>query len=166
MTDPENIEVVDAEPVIGEIVAVPWTGEALALTQLTDRQLAEVLDEVREFEAARLRTFKRQVQDEALWRMDAAASWTIHTEGGFKLTGDSPARTDIDVDELRAALEDIDVPSSLIEKAIKPKPIEYVVSRAGLNALRKLGGEVATAIAECERPSTKPRSVRVSRELS
>ena len=139
---------------------VPYTGEAIALNAMGDQQLAALLDEIREFTYEHLAGFKRDVQDEILRRMDANAEWTLRT-GEWKLTGDSPARTEFDVNELRAALLVAGCSDELLAKAIVPKT-EWVVSRSGLNSLRKLPG-LAAAIESCERPTTRQRAVRVSR---
>ena len=79
-----NSEIVDGEPVFA---VVPITGEQLALRDLEDVELAGLLDDVREFEQARLRVYKRQLQDELLRRFDQRACWTIRADG-WKVSGD------------------------------------------------------------------------------
>ena len=155
----------EAAEAVTNIIAAPHTGEALALRNLSDEQLAQVLDEAAEWERARWRTFRRDLQDEALRRMDAVACWTLHTEGGWKLEGDSPARTEIGVSALREALTTAGASAEQLARAIKPpKPAPDVVDRRGVNALRKLP-HLADAIERVEVPSSKPRQVRVTRGL-
>lgn len=174
------VEVVDGE-VVPEVALVPWTGEALALPDLTDEQIAQLLDETRQFERARLTLFKRDVQDEILKRMDAATEWTMHTDS-YDLSGDSPNRTEFDGGELKDALDQL-VDAELLtpqqrDKALicklelpgvpdedllaRAKKVEYVASRSGLNALKRLGGVVEVTIKSCERKNEKPRAVRVT----
>ncbi|MGA2926512.1 MAG: hypothetical protein ABSG43_11045 [Solirubrobacteraceae bacterium] len=90
---------------LAAMVVVPYSGEALVLAEMTAAQLGEAIDDARLFEQSRLCAFKRELQDEVLRRMDGAAAggkqgaWTIR-DGDWKLTGDSPDRSDYNVEEL------------------------------------------------------------------
>jgi len=163
--DEPQEEVADGEVVYA---VVPYTGEALVLRELPNEQLARLLDGARDFERAELRQFKQEVQDEILRRMDREASWTVHAENGWKLSGKSPGGVEYDVDALRKVLAELLVEDRItavaVEKAVKAKPVEYTVQKAGVNALLKLGGHVQQAIEACQVPSSKPRYVSVSRE--
>ena len=171
----DEIEVVDAELAPAEFAVVPVTpgaGEALTLRDVPLRQLAAAIDEIREWKRVQLAAFERQLNTEALRRMDERAAqgvknaWTITTDD-YKLSGDSPARTDpIDPDEARVVLDDLVddglLDAAVIVRVVKQKEPEYTVDRAGWNALKKLSPAVKTALEAVERPSTKPRAVRVS----
>lgn len=173
----EQVEVVDATPVFD---VVPYTGRALAnedgeavtLTQLTDAQLAAVIDEAKEFALAQLTPFQRAAKDEALRRMDGRAAagedgaWTIHA-GEWKLTGDSPDRTEYPVDDLRTVLKGL-ADAKLIDAAAIDKVIvvdKYKVAKRPLTQLLKVSQTVKDAILAVERPVEKSRNVTVTREV-
>jgi hypothetical protein len=160
ISDPQQIEeVIDGE-LVCETAVVSYTGEALVPAEMTDAQLAEALDDARLFEQSQLRAFKRALQDEVLRRMDLAGAqgargaWTIH-DGEWKLTGDSPDRSDYEVEELRAVLHSLAdaglIDSSAIGEVIVPSG--WKVAKRPLAQLSKLGGVVKDAIRSCERPS-------------
>ena len=169
--EPEPEEVIDGE-LVPETAVVPYTGEAIVLADTTDAQLAQALDDARLFEQSRLRAFKRELQDELLRRMDAAAArgeqgaWTIR-DGDWKLTGDSPDRTDYNIDELRAVLASLVEAGLIGEHLIREVivPSGWKVAKRPLAQLSKLGGVVKDAIKSCEQPVTRPRNVAVTREL-
>ncbi|MGA2928718.1 MAG: hypothetical protein ABSG43_22560 [Solirubrobacteraceae bacterium] len=154
------------------LVVVPYTGEALVLAEMTAAQLAEAIDDARLFEQSRLRAFKRELQNEVLRRMDGAAAggqqgaWTIR-DGDWKLTGDSPDRSDYNVDELRTVLRSLAEAGLIGERAIGEAivPSGWKVARRPLAQLTKLGGTVKDAIVSCEQPVTRPRTVTVTRQL-
>lgn len=164
-------EVIDGE-LVPETAVVPYTGEAIVLADTTDAQLAQALDDARLFEQSRLRAFKRELQDELLRRMDAAAArgaqgaWTIR-DGEWKLTGDSPDRTEYDLDELRGVLQSL-VYAGLISEDVLGEvivPSGWKVAKRPLAQLAKLGGVVKDAIKSCELPDSRPRNVTVTREV-
>lgn len=150
-----------------EYALVPWTGELVALANATDEQLAELLEQAREIEQDALRQLKRAVQEEILSRMDREACWTVHA-GRVTLTGDSPNRSDWDVERLRKTLRSLTrsgaISSAAATKAVRRKVV-YEASVSGVNALLKLGGTVAERLEECRVPSSRPRGVRVSRHV-
>ena len=146
----------------------PVTGEALELSTATTDVLAEAI-EACDTVAGRARDTKRELGNEVLARMDAEAKWTARV-GGYKLTGASPApKVEYDAAALAAALDDL-VQKGVIAEGARESAIEVVVTfkprQAGINALKKLGPEVADAIAACEQTVEKARSVRVTREVS
>jgi hypothetical protein len=164
-------ELVDGE-LVPETAVVPYTGEAIVLADTTDAQLAQALEDARLFEQSRLRTFKRELQDELLRRMDTAAArgaqgaWTIR-DGQWKLTGDSPDRTDYDLNELRGALQSL-VYAGLISEDVLGEvivPSGWKVAKRPLAQLAKLGGVVKDAIKSCQLPDSRPRNVTVTREV-
>jgi hypothetical protein len=171
MPEPEIDEVVTGE-LAPAIAVVPYTGEAIVLADITDAQLAQAIDDARLFEQSRLRAFKRELQDEVLRRMDAAAAqgaqgaWTVR-DGEWKLTGDSPDRTEYDLDELRGVLQSL-VHAGLISEDVVDEvivPSGWKVAKRPLAQLAKLGGVVKDAIKSCELPDTRPRKVTVTREV-
>lgn len=165
-------EVLDGE-VVEPTTVVPYTGEALALPDMSYEQLGKLLDNARVFERSVLSAFKQEVQDEILARMDAAAkegaagAWTVHAEGGVKLSGDSPNRTDYEVDTVRRALKQLVAEGEIKEDVIATVivPERYKVAKRQLTQLLKLGGRVAEVLKECEQPVTRPRRVTVTLEV-
>lgn len=165
----------EEEVVDGELVyaVVPYTGEAIVLRDATAPQLAQLLDDCREFERAQLAGFKRAIQDELIRRIDesvaagVADSWTWHTPAGWKITADNPGRTDWPVDVLRSALQRL-----ILDKKIDPHwlddiivPERFKVARKQLSNLLKVAGpNEAAALRACEQPTARPRAVRVERE--
>lgn len=153
-----------------ELTVVPFTGEALQLADLSYEQLAEVLASCRDWEREQLQSFKADVQAEVLRRMDERAAtgetgaWTIR-EGDWKLTGDSPDRTEYPVDELREALaelaEDGLISPAAVDKVIVPSG--WKVAKRALTQLMKIPG-VADRVREVERPVDRPRRVTVTWE--
>jgi hypothetical protein len=144
------------------LVVVPITGEVLDLATTPTDQLAAAINLTRETEVD-LRTFKRRVADELLDRMDREATWTVRL-GGFEVSGDGPGRTDIDgrrlYEELQGLVMEARITEHAAREAVKVETT-YTAVKSKVNKLRKLGGEVAEAIARCEWPSSTPRQVRV-----
>jgi hypothetical protein len=101
--------------------------------------------------------------------MDGAAAcgepgtWTIR-DGDWKLCGDSPDRTDYNLDQLRAVLEALTHAGLISQDAIDEVivPAGWKVAKRPLAQLAKLGGVVKDAIASCEQPVTRPRNVTVT----
>lgn len=140
----------------------PATGEVIDLAGASDGQLAESLASVRDYES-RLRTFKSEVSDELTRRLDKLCKWTLEVDG-FKVVGQSPNRTDYDVEQLGHALSGLMASGVISEEAAKAAveaEVKLKVKKAGINALLKLGGEVAEAVKACEVPVTTPRRISV-----
>lgn len=143
---------------------IPGTGEVIDVRAAETSVLAEALDrlsEVKQMEASA----RRVIADEVLRRQDADASWTTHVEG-FTLVGQSPAREEYDAEALAAVLRGL-VELSMISAEAAGAAIESVLTwkpkKAGINALLKLGGEIAEAVRSCAITVDKPRQVRVKR---
>jgi hypothetical protein len=145
-------------------VISPRTGEVISL-DAPDQDLGGFLNDVRDLESA-IRESKRAVHDELLRRMDSAATWTVHVPG-LKLSGPSPAPTEeFDELELRTALltlvDEGVISVEAVDRAIEPV-VTYKARRAGINALRKLGGRVAETVTAHARSVEKTRYVKVER---
>lgn len=143
------------------LVPHPQTGEALDLSAPTG-DLAAWVDQIRQIES-QAKEAREEIGRELLRRMDAKASWTLR-EAGFKITGQSPQpKLEWNVDALRATLADLR-DQGLDEDAIDAA-LEVVVSyrprAAGLNALKKLGGEVAERVESCATEVEPQRRVSV-----
>lgn len=162
-----DVEIVDAEPVFD---VVPYTGEAITVRDMSDEQLAALIDDAKDFAQVQLSPFQRGLKDEALRRMDEAAArgersaWTFRA-GPWKVEGESPDRTDYDVDETKRVLLDLATRGLIDEAAVKTVivPKGWQVSKSGIKQLTKLGGEVKEALEACAHPSTRPRNLSVSR---
>lgn len=139
---------------------IPGTGEVIDVRAAETSVLAEALDYltgIKQMEASA----RRIIADEVLRRQDADASWTTPA-GGYVLTGQSPAREEYDGAALAVALEQLDISSAAKLAACEPV-VAWKPKRAGINALLKLGGEVADAVRSCAVTVDKPRQVRVKR---
>lgn len=141
----------------------PASGELLDLNGATD-YLAERLLEIRDLEA-QLRHLKEALTSEVLHRMDGAATWTVEA-GRYKVRGRSPDPEIVyDGEALWNGLHSIARDFGLDEQAIRNAITEervFKVSKRGVNALRKLGGEVARIIDRCSSEETSRRYVSVS----
>jgi hypothetical protein len=142
----------------------PSTGEVVELDGPTE-SLAEFLADMREHESL-CREAKKLVTREVVSRMDKSATWTLHV-AGLKLSAASPAPTEeFDGPELKEALHAL-VEEGVLSIEAVDAAVETVVSykprKAGINALRKLGGRVAEVIAEHCREVEKDRYVSVGR---
>lgn len=145
--------------------ADPLTAEVLTLDSESG-DLARFLTNVRELESV-LREHKRMVTRELLTRMDRSASWTMRVEGGLKITGQSPAPAESwDGAELRTALLEL-VDAGVLAVEAVDAAVETVVSyrprKAGITALRKLGGDAAAVVERLCVVSEPERRVSVSR---
>lgn len=145
-------------------VVSPRTGEIITLSGTTE-DLGAYLADVREHESL-LKEAKRLVQRELVARMDRQAKWTIHA-GGLKLSAPSPKPSEVwDGAELRAqllALVDDDTLAIEAVDAAVEVIVDHKVHKAGVNALRSLGGparEIVDALAE---EPEKERYVSVTR---
>lgn len=142
----------------------PSTGELVELDGPTE-SLAEFLADMREHESL-CREAKKLVTREVVNRMDKGAAWTLHV-AGLKLTSTSPQPTEeFDGPGLHEAL-DVLVREGVISPEALDAAVETVVTykprKAGINALRKLGGRVAKTVAAHRREVEKDRYIRVER---
>lgn len=145
-------------------VVHPFTGETLQLERAETNDLGWFLNEMREYEM-RLKEAKRAVTDEALRRLDHQAKWTFRTPD-FTLKAPSPAPSEqFDELALRSDLWEL-VDQGVITEEAAGAAVETVVTYktriAGINALRKLGGQVAEVIDRHCTPVQKTRYVSVT----
>lgn len=145
-------------------VVNPATGEALTLASPTE-DLARCLADIRDFEA-QVRDVKRSLTGELLARLDKDASWTLHLPG-MKLRGDSPEpQEDWDGAGLRDALlllvDNGDLAIEAVDAAVETT-VTYKPRKAGINKLRKLGGQVAETVEAFRQVRERDRRVSVSR---
>lgn len=140
-----------------------FTGEFLSINS-PDSALGRCLAEIREFEAL-LREQKKILTEELLSRCDRRASWTVY-EDGVKISGSSPAPVETwDGAELYSALWAFVDAGVLSEEAVNAAVgIEtiYKPKKAGIQALRKLGGDVAGTIDGLAQEVEKDRRVTVT----
>lgn len=149
-----------------ELVVHPMTGEALELHNAETGDLAQLLDSLKDYES-RLKEAKSLVSQEVLRRQDQSASWTTRA-GGFVLKGSSPAPgEEYDALALREDLLGLVDEGALSIEAVDAA-VETVVTfkarKAGLSALRKLGGVVAQIVDRHAQPTQKTRYVSISRD--
>lgn len=150
---------------MSDIVLISKHGEELTLDSPT-QDLAEYLDGVKELRS-RLDEERAIISRELVSRMDQGAKWTLHA-GPYKLTAPSPAvGEEWDGAELYDALcelvEDGAISMDAVNAAVEIH-LSYKVKKAGVNALRKIGGPVAGAIDGLAREAEpKPRNVSVTR---
>lgn len=151
---------------VGQPITVvsPRTGEVIALDAPTE-DLGGYLADVREFESL-IREAKALVGREIMDRMRKQAKWTIEA-GGLKLTAPrKDTEEEWDGAVLREALcEFVDrdeLAIAAVDAAVEVV-VEYKVKKAGINALRGVGGEVGAAVDSLAREVPKTRYVSVSR---
>jgi hypothetical protein len=142
----------------------PATGEALTL-ESPSPDLGRYLADIREIESV-VREHKRIVSRELLARMDRTASWTLRAEG-LKIVGQSPAPPEEwDGAELRQALlKHVDAGRLSVEAvdAAVETIISYKPRKAGITALRKLGGPIAETVNGLAHTAERERRVTVTR---
>jgi hypothetical protein len=147
---------------VTELIPLPLTGEALDLNAPTG-ELAQAFDRIRDLERE-LKETRDQISRELIGRMDKRASWTLR-EDGFKVSAPSPApKTEYDGYELHQVVQSL-VAEGLIdgeaaEEAVEIR-VEYRPRVRGVNALRKLGSDVADRVDLCAREVEPVRRVRV-----
>jgi len=148
-----------------ELAVHPLTGEAVELASASTDDLAVLLDSVKDYES-RLREVKSLVSREVLRRQDRDTSWTTRA-GGYVLKGSSPAPAEeFDALALRSELLGLVDEGALTIEAVDAAVetiITYKARKAGVNALRKLGGVIAQVVDRHASPVDKPRYVSVSR---
>ena len=157
-------------PVMSGEVLDRSSGELIDLREASTDRLARFLDEAAEL-VSLVNEAKAQVDREVLRRMDAEASWTARL-GAFELQAPSPeaGMTYYDPEALEDALDGLVERGLVCEQAAAAAlqvetTVERTPKRRGIGALLRLGGEVAEAVAACERRREEPsrRSVRVRR---
>lgn len=157
-----------AQPMTGAEPGVelwhPDTGEVIDLRSASASQLAEWLTAIREWES-KTREAKSLVSIELHERFDRAAKWSIR-EDGFLVSGESPERIEYDPALLRDVLGTLVDANSITpdaaDAALK-REVTFKPSKRGINALLKLGGNVADAINGCRMEVTRPRRITVKR---
>lgn len=146
----------------GQEIIHPATAEIIPLDGPTD-QLAEALLNIRNLEAD-LRSVKQQIGDELHRRMDREGKWTVHLPD-MDVTGQAPSRVEYDAEGLAFRLQAL-VNRGVITEAAQVAAVEphtsWKVRKQGVNALLKLGGEVAEEIRATERPVEAPRRISIS----
>lgn len=157
-------------PATGGEVLDRSSGELIDVREASTDRLARFLDEAAEL-VSLVNEARAQVDREVLRRMDEEATWTARV-GSFELRAPSPeaGMTYYDAEGLEEALDDL-VERGLVSEqaAAAALEVETKVERkprqGGIRALLRLGGEVAEAVAACERRRQEPprRSVRVRR---
>jgi hypothetical protein len=157
-------------PAMGDQVLDRASGELLDVHEAPTERLAQFLEDAAEL-ASQLGEAKSAVEREVLRRMDAEASWTA-VAGEFELQAPSPeaGMTYYEADALHTTLVDLGrrglIGRQAAYAALKTDiTVEHKAQRAGIKALLRLGGEVATAVAGCERRREQPphRAVKVRR---
>lgn len=151
----------------GEVTLTnPSTGDSVALSDATVDQLADYKLAVAEWQDA-AKAAQQMADGEILRRMDKQAKWTIHTPFGI-LTGRSPAdvRTIDDPQGLRDALLELEAQGLLSTEAVEaaisqppPKPQPLKVAVSGIDALLKIGGQVAETVERFSRMVPPDRKV-------
>jgi hypothetical protein len=145
------------------------SGELIDLREASTDRLARFLDETAEL-LSLVKEARAQVDREVLRRMDEEATWTARV-GSFELRAPSPeaGMTYHDADALEEALDDLVERGLVSEQAATAAlevetRVERKTRQGGIRALLRLG-EVAEAVAACERRREEPprRSVRVRR---
>jgi hypothetical protein len=136
------------------LLPVPVTGEALDLAA-DDETLIEAVDRIRDLER-QLKEARDIVAHELIVRMDSRAKWTI-TAGHWKATAPSPApKVEWDTERLRETLAGLVIDGTIATEAAE-SALERVVTLkprvAGINALRKLGGDIQERIDACSTPA-------------
>jgi hypothetical protein len=148
----ETTQATEVEETAPRLLPNTFTGEAIDLDGPTE-SLAKDLLYLRELDTER-KSLVRAVSDELLARMDKDAKWTLHFPG-LDLTGDTPKRREYNSERVLKVLEEL-VTAGTINKEAAQKAIErkvsYTVKKSGVNAIKKLGGEVAKKLAGCEVP--------------
>lgn len=142
----------------------PFTGETISLEASTG-ELARFLGDLREA-GDYIKDSKRAVTREIYTRLDRDARWTWRGSGVL-VEGRSPAPTIVwDAGRLREQLlrfvDEDKISVEALDDAVEATTV-YVTHRGGVNKLRKLGGEIADAIEECQHEHAGERYLNVTR---
>lgn len=144
-----------------DLLPIPATGEALDLSA-PDEDLVVMFDHVRGLER-QLKEAREVIAQELTLRMDKRAKWSFEASG-YKVSVASPAmKEEWDLDALRATLADLrdqGLDEDAIDAALDVQVI-YKPRAVGLNALRKLGGEVEERINSCRAQVEPVRRISV-----
>lgn len=143
------------------------TGVAIDVADASTEDLGRFLDESRDFKR-RMQEQENIATREVLRRQDREAKWTTPA-GSYVLKGSSPAAAHVEeFDELalRTDLLDLVDAGELSIEAVDAAVeivITYRARKAGINALRRLGGEVAAIVNRHATHSEKNRYIKVER---
>lgn len=143
----------------------PLHGEVLDLASVTPERLAQLLIEMADVES-KFREVRGVVHDELVARMDRDRSWTLHLEGGVKLSAPSDApKVEWDVEGVIEELDKL-VNEGVLSESAREKAIDVVVTRklraVGINALLK-SRVFAERLEPFRREVEAPRRVSVKR---
>lgn len=146
-------------------IVEPATAEIIDIETADDERLGEFLERLDQ-DLERLRDLRTIVDRELVARMDRAASWTRHA-GPYKLTAPSPRPSEEwSGQELRVALSTFSfdqLDPAALDAAVEVVT-DYKVKKAGVNALRALGGEIAATVERLRRERPKGhRPVKLER---
>jgi hypothetical protein len=147
-------------------LVVPYSGEVVRLDAPTDA-LAEIVYGIRELESE-LRSMKAILSEEVHRRMDEEARWTVEA-GRFKVSGRSPSGVSYDGERLWKVLEDLVEAGRITRRAAEAAvalEVAYKVRVAGVQAVKRVGPDVAEAVAAAEiplDPSSRRLTVSVAR---
>lgn len=143
----------------------PATGEELDLPTAPTDQLAEMRAYIRDLEED-LKLAKQALDAEVIDRMDREARWSWNGKG-YRLSAPSPAPvTTYDAEELYERLSVLAAKGVISWEALGEavaRVWDYKPRVAGINRLRKLGGEVAEAIDACATEVERVRRVTLGR---
>jgi hypothetical protein len=139
--------------ITAEGVVDPATGELCALADLPDAALVRVLGLIQfhiDGHLSALFEAKRYLGGEAVERMDRGGKWTMHAEG-VEVRAPSPTAGTVEWDAvlLERILDEL-IEQGVLDRAAKGRAVrqEIVlkVDKRGVDALLKIGGEVAARI--------------------
>lgn len=169
----QDAVVVDEQPASTELVPQtpatrllpnPFTGVAIDL-DADSETLARAIRELRDLDEERKQIVK-DISHELLQRMDQDASWTLHFPG-LDVSGDTPNRKTYKSERLVKVLEALVTEGKISKEAAQAAvevEVKYKVKKRGVDAIRKLGGEISKRLYGCEVPipdSTRSVSVKV-----
>jgi hypothetical protein len=132
-------------------LVVPYSGEVVRLDAPTDA-LAEIVYGIRELESE-LRSMKAILSEEVHRRMDEEARWTVEA-GRFKVSGRGAGVTTAGP-RLWKVLEDLVEAGRITRRAAEAAvalEVAYKVRVAGVQAVKRVGPDVAEAVAAAEIP--------------
>ena len=125
------------------------TGELIDLAEVSTDRLGAFLASTRELESE-LRAAKAEVSREVHRRMDAEAKWTVRA-GPYKLSGQSPDRSEYDGEELARALR------RLVRRGVPIRTPTYLVGEHLIwGATARIVGELLARLDGHAQPSKRP----------
>lgn len=126
------------------------TGEVINL-DADEETLARTIRALRDLDDDR-KLLVKAVSRELLTRMDANAKWTLHFTG-LDVSSSSPGKVEYNGERLKGILEEL-VRDRLITKdaalAAIERKVSFAAKKSGVNALKKLGGEVEKRLRSAE----------------